>query len=204
MSSYLWITDICRCTVLTLCLQSSLRKDRPVMMGMLLYCLVSAVLTLLTILLVAHAQDDFWSPIVASYHIGSHHKVGTGCPCQAKVKDLESTVWFYYNVARLQILEKELFTYLNESQHANYTISHQWQFVRWAATEVYRTGRRAGSTMASETLPLHKSGGLTTTCFLAQNLKACKSLTWHEMAFAYNLHTQPLGLPNVYLDNYSA
>lgn len=49
-------------------------------------------LTLLTILLVAHAQDDFWSPIVASYHIGSHHKVGTGCPCQAKVKDLESTV----------------------------------------------------------------------------------------------------------------
>lgn len=74
------------------CLQWSLWKGVPVTVGMLPHCLQSGVLTVLTILFVAHAQDDFWSPIVSSYHIGSHHKVGTGCSRQAKVKDLEGTV----------------------------------------------------------------------------------------------------------------
>jgi hypothetical protein len=59
---------------------------------LVLKILALIVLSVLTVLFVAHAQDNFRGPIIPSYHIGGHHKVGACCPGQAKVKDLKSAV----------------------------------------------------------------------------------------------------------------
>lgn len=46
----------------------------------------------LTVLFVAHAQDDFRCPVITCHHVWSHHEVGTRRPGQAKIKDLERAV----------------------------------------------------------------------------------------------------------------
>lgn len=46
----------------------------------------------LTVLFVAHAQDDFGRPVIARHHVRRHHEVGACCPGQAKVKDLKRAV----------------------------------------------------------------------------------------------------------------
>lgn len=58
----------------------------------------------LTILLILHAQDDLWGSVVSGYHVGGHHEVSAGCPRQAEVQDLQSTIRLHYYVTRLQIL----------------------------------------------------------------------------------------------------
>lgn len=46
----------------------------------------------LTILLILHAKDDLWSTVVSGHHVGSHHEVSAGRPCQAKVQDLQGAI----------------------------------------------------------------------------------------------------------------
>lgn len=36
---------------------------------------------------VAHAEDDFWCPVVACYHVRGHHERGAGRAGQTKVED---------------------------------------------------------------------------------------------------------------------
>ena len=46
----------------------------------------------LTVLLVAHAQDDLWRSVVSGHHVGGHHEAGASCPGQAEVQDLQGAV----------------------------------------------------------------------------------------------------------------
>lgn len=46
----------------------------------------------LTILLILHTKDDLWGTVVSGDHIGSHHEVSAGRPCQAKVQDLQGAI----------------------------------------------------------------------------------------------------------------
>lgn len=61
----------------------------------------------LTVLLVAHAQDDLGGPVVACDHVGGHHEVGACRASQPKVQDLERAVRLYHNVAGFQVLGQE-------------------------------------------------------------------------------------------------
>lgn len=38
-----------------------------------------------TILLVLHAQDDLWGPVVSGHDVRGHHEVGAGSPGQPEV-----------------------------------------------------------------------------------------------------------------------
>lgn len=66
----------------------------------------------LTVLLVAHAQDDFRCPVVPRHHVGGHHEVGARCPCQAEVQDLQGAVWLDNDVARFQVLGQKWFKWI--------------------------------------------------------------------------------------------
>lgn len=61
----------------------------------------------LTVLLVAHAQDDLGGPVVACDHVGGHHEVGACRASQSKVQDLERAVRLYHDVAGFQVLGQE-------------------------------------------------------------------------------------------------
>ena len=61
---------------------------------------------ILTVCLVAHAQDDLRRPVVARDHVRGHQEARGGGPGQTEVQDLQSAVGLHHDVAGLQILEK--------------------------------------------------------------------------------------------------
>lgn len=61
----------------------------------------------LTIGLVAHAQDDFWCPVVTRHHIRCHQKARGSRPSQAKVQDLQRAIRLDDDVARLEVLQRK-------------------------------------------------------------------------------------------------
>lgn len=58
----------------------------------------------LTVLLVAHAQDDLWSSVVSSHHIRGHHEAGAGGPRQTKVQDLQGAIRLDHYIAWFEVL----------------------------------------------------------------------------------------------------
>ena len=61
---------------------------------------------ILTVGLVAHAEDDLWRPVVARDYVRGHQETRGGGPGQTKVQDLQGAVGFHHDVAGLQILWK--------------------------------------------------------------------------------------------------
>lgn len=58
------------------------RKETTLVMtnGTILKHLSLSGTSALTVLLIAHTQDDFRRPVVPRHHVGGHHEVGARCP----------------------------------------------------------------------------------------------------------------------------
>ena len=62
--------------------------------------------SVLTILLVSHAQDNLWGSVVSSHHIRGHHETGPCSPGQTEVQDLQSAVWLHHYIAWFEVLKR--------------------------------------------------------------------------------------------------
>ena len=60
------------------------------------------------VLPVAHAQDDFWGPVVPGHDVGGHHERRSRRPGQTEVQDFERAVRPDHDVAGLEVLKTKI------------------------------------------------------------------------------------------------